>query len=75
MPRRPMSLGDLHEIMRKYREVLAATRRTQNYDEAGNLHDVEEERVRQAITSLDAAIKDVGAVCGDITLAVIVDTE
>ena len=75
MPRRPMSLTDLHEMMRKYREVLAASRRAQAYDEAGNLYDVEEERVRQAITSLDAAIKDVGAVCGDITLAVVVDTE
>ena len=44
-------------------------------DDEGNLYVVEEDRVRQAITSLDAAIKDVGAVCGDITLAVIVDTE
>jgi hypothetical protein len=70
-----MSLSDLHEMMRKYREVLAATKATQHYDEEGNLRDVDEASVRQAITSLDAAIKDVGAVCGDITLAVIVDTE
>ena len=75
MPRRPMSLGDLHEMMRKYREVLAATRGTQTYDEEGNLRDVDEESVRRAVASLDAAISDVGAVCGDITLAVIVDTE
>jgi hypothetical protein len=70
-----MSLTDLHEMMRKYRDVLAATKRTQAYDNEGNLRDVDEESVRRAIASLDAAITDVGAVCGDITLAVIVDTE
>jgi hypothetical protein len=75
MPRKPMSLGDLHEMMRKYREVLAATRATQAYDEAGNLRDVDEASVRRAVESLDAAMTDVARVCGDITLAVIVDTE
>lgn len=75
MPQRPMSLTDLHEMMRKYREVLATTTRAQTYDNDGKLYDVDAARVSQAITSLDAAIKDVGAVCGDVTLAVIVDTE
>lgn len=75
MPRKTMSLGDLHEMMQKYRTVLERSGATQAYDRNGKVYDVDDAKVRKALESLDTAINDVGEICQDAVLAIIVDSE
>lgn len=76
MPRKTMSLGDLHEIMQKYRQILEQNAdTTEAYDAKGGVSTVSAERVRAAVDSLSQAIESVEGVCQDAVLAVIVETE
>jgi hypothetical protein len=75
MPRKNLSLGDLRELMEKYRKALGESKSTHRLDARGGTQEVDPERVKRATAALEAAITELESVCQDGVLAIIVDSE
>jgi hypothetical protein len=75
MPRKRYSLGDLRDMLQKYKQALAEARSAESMDAAGQTRRVDPEQVQRATAALDTAITELEAVCQDGVLAIIVDSD
>jgi hypothetical protein len=73
MARRNLALGDLRDMMEKYKNTLAAAKATHRLDRDGNPSSVDAEQVRRAAAALEAAISEVEQVCQEAVLAIVVE--
>lgn len=73
MPKKRYSLGDLRDMLQKYKQALGQARSAESMDEAGRTRSIDPEQVKRAVAALDTAINELEAVCHDGVLAVIVD--
>ena len=74
MAKKNLALGDLRDMMAKYKKALAAAKSTQQFDKKGNLHPVDANQVKRASEALDAAIAEVEEVCQEAVLAILVES-
>lgn len=75
MPEKRMTLSDLQELMRKYRDSLKAARRVQRYTKGGQREPVDQKAIDDAVQALDAAATSLESVCQDAVLAIVVEEE
>ena len=73
MARRNLALGDLRDLMEKYKNTLAGASATHRMDGDGNLSRVDAEQVKRAAAALEAAISEVEQVCQEAVLAIVVE--
>ena len=74
MPRKNLSLGDLHEMMDKYKRALAEAKATQRLKRDGNLQTVDDAQIKRAIAALETAMSEVEEICEDGVLAIVLDS-
>jgi hypothetical protein len=75
MARKRYSLGDLRDMLQKYKQALAEARSAESMDADGKTRGVDPEQVKRATAALETAITELEAVCHDGVLAIIVDAE
>lgn len=75
MAKRSYSLGDLRDMLDKYKRALGEARSTQSMDAAGATRSVDPERIKRATAALETAITELEGVCQDGVLAIIVESD
>lgn len=75
MAKKRYSLGDLRDMLQKYKQALGEARSAESMDAAGQTRSVDPEQVRRATAALETAITELEAVCHDGVLAIIVDSD
>lgn len=75
MAEKRMTLSDLQELLRKYRDSLKAARSVQAYKRDGTRKPVDKKAVDDAVRALDAAATSLDGVCQDAVLAIVVEED
>jgi hypothetical protein len=75
MPKKRYSLGDLRDMLQKYRQALGEARSAESMNAEGLTRSVDPDRVKRATAALETAINELEAVCQDGVLAIIVDSD
>jgi hypothetical protein len=73
MPKKRYSLGDLRDMLQKYKQALGQARTAEAMDVDGKTRAVDPERIKRATQALETAINELESICHDGVLAIVVE--